>query len=120
MNLCPQCGREVGADAVRGLCPECLLKAGFGTVSGGPDAPHGFVPPPVGDLTPLFPRLEILELVGRGGMGAVYKARQKELDRVVALKILPPDTGRDPAFADRFAREAKALADAAAKAKAGA
>ncbi len=110
MNNCPQCGREVGADAVRGLCPECLLKAGFGTVSGGPEAAHGFTPPTVADLTPLFPQLEIVEFVGRGGMGAVYKARQKELDRVVALKILPPSVGADSSFAERFAREAKALA----------
>ena len=43
-------------------------------------------------------------------MGAVYKARQRELDRVVALKILPPGIGQDPAFAERFTREAKALA----------
>ena len=43
-------------------------------------------------------------------MGAVYKARQKELDRIVALKILPPGIGEDAAFAGRFAREAKALA----------
>jgi len=110
MNNCPQCGREVGAEVVRGLCPECLLKAGFGTVSGDAATSRGFVPPPVGDLAPLFPQLEIVEFVGRGGMGAVYKARQRDLDRVVALKILPPDIGRDPAFAERFAREAKALA----------
>ncbi len=43
-------------------------------------------------------------------MGAVYKARQKQLDRIVALKILPPGIGDDPAFAERFTREAKALA----------
>ena len=61
-------------------------------------------------LAVLFPQLEILELIGKGGMGAVYKARQKELDRIVALKILPPGIGDDPAFAERFAREAKALA----------
>ncbi|MDD5349250.1 MAG: serine/threonine-protein kinase [Chthoniobacteraceae bacterium] len=61
-------------------------------------------------MTPLFPQLEILEFIGQGGMGAVYKARQRELDRVVALKILPPGIGDAPAFAERFAREAKALA----------
>ncbi|MCX7044360.1 MAG: protein kinase [Candidatus Sumerlaeota bacterium] len=57
-----------------------------------------------------FPQFEILELLGRGGMGAVYKARQPQLDRIVALKILLPDIGRDPAFAERFATEARALA----------
>ncbi len=43
-------------------------------------------------------------------MGAVYKARQPRLDRYVALKILPPEVGKDPAFAERFTREARALA----------
>lgn len=64
------------------------------------------------ELAPLFPQLEILELLGRGGMGAVYKARQPKLDRMVALKILFPRTGGEagPGFAERFAREARALA----------
>jgi predicted Ser/Thr protein kinase len=69
-----------------------------------------FNPPSLEELAPLFPQLEILELIGKGGMGAVYQARQRQLDRVVALKILPPGIGRDASFAERFAREAKALA----------
>lgn len=69
-----------------------------------------FAPPTVARLTELFPALEIIELVGAGGMGAVYKARQKGLDRVVALKILPEEFGHDVRFALRFTREARTLA----------
>ena len=69
-----------------------------------------FVPPTVDEIARFFPQLEVLEFIGQGGMGAVYKARQKQLDRVVALKILPPDIGEDAAFAERFTREAKAMA----------
>ncbi len=107
---CPSCGKPLAPSAPKGLCPECLMKGAFPT---GPDtggkSPR-FVPPAVEELAPHFPQLEILEFVGQGGMGAVYRARQKQLDRVVALKILPPGIGRDAAFAERFVREAKALA----------
>ena len=69
-----------------------------------------FEPPSVGRLAELFPALQIMELIGAGGMGAVYKARQEGLDRVVALKILPEEFGHDVKFALRFTREARTLA----------
>ena len=62
------------------------------------------------DLAPHFPQLEIIECLGRGGMGVVYKARQKSLNRLVALKLLAPERVGDPKFAERFSREAHALA----------
>jgi len=73
-------------------------------------AERHFVPPKPAALAGLFPQFEILDLLGHGGMGAVYKARQKSLDRLVALKIINPAAADDPGFASRFEREAKALA----------
>jgi tRNA A-37 threonylcarbamoyl transferase component Bud32 len=57
-----------------------------------------------------FPDLEFGEILGRGGMGAVYRAKQTRLDRVVALKIIRPESADDPMFAKRFNREARTLA----------
>ncbi|MEL6109892.1 MAG: serine/threonine-protein kinase [Planctomycetota bacterium] len=71
---------------------------------------RGFEPPTVERLGELFPSLNILELIGAGGMGAVYKARQEGLDRVVAIKILPEEFAHDVKFALRFTREARTLA----------
>ncbi|MGH7978536.1 MAG: serine/threonine-protein kinase [Limisphaerales bacterium] len=67
-------------------------------------------PLPPEQIAPHFPQLEILECLGRGGMGVVYKARQKTMNRFVALKLLAPERVNDPKFAERFAREAQALA----------
>jgi adenylate cyclase len=53
---------------------------------------------------------EILALIGRGGMGEVYRARDTRLDRDVALKVLPRDVARDPVRLERFLREAKMVA----------
>src|SRR6185436_20107923 len=57
-----------------------------------------------------FPQFEIIELIGRGGMGCVFKVRQRHLDRYVALKLLSDKLARDPHFAERFNREGRVLA----------
>ena len=76
--------------------------------------PHGTKvvkpPPALDEIAKHFPQFEILECLGRGGMGVVYKARQPKLNRIVALKILAPEKVAEPKFAERFEREAQALA----------
>jgi serine/threonine protein kinase len=106
---CPQCGVNLPAGTLAGLCPACLLKQATAESATQPEAP-AFEPPSLAEVARLFPSLEILELLGKGGMGAVYKARQPALDRFVALKILPQQVGAGPGFTDRFTREARALA----------
>ena len=66
--------------------------------------------PPPDEIAEHFPQLQIIGLLGQGGMGAVYEARQKSLDRSVALKVLLPDADRDASFAERFDRESRSLA----------
>ena len=118
---CGSCGSELEAEASpQGLCARCLLEAGLKTsqtTSDGlqetsPGSPPSADPGPIdpAQLARLFPQLDIQKLLGRGGMGAVYLARQKALDRRVALKLLTPKPGLDAEFAERFSREARALA----------
>jgi len=114
IRCCPQCQQPLPINAPEGLCPQCLLKAAAAppseplmvTESGGGVVDIGD-PVAVGKCLPQF---EILELLGRGGMGVVYKARQKQLDRLVALKILPPSEAHAADFVARFTREARSLA----------
>lgn len=86
------------------------IKAIKDALNGSEQSTRAFVPPTVERLAELFPALHIVELLGAGGMGAVYKARQAGLDRVVALKILPEEFGHDVKSALRFTREARTLA----------
>jgi predicted Ser/Thr protein kinase len=116
-DRCRRCGdgfpAAVDPGDFDGICPACL--AGLATMEDiapstlDPVSAAAKEPPPL-KRGATFRGLEVLELVGQGGMGVVYKARQIELGRIVALKILSPRLAADPEFARRFTREAQALA----------
>jgi len=118
---CPECGADLSDSSSGTPCSACLLKLGMQTWQADLSSP-GMQPTTatVGvsegrvsvtpDLAAKFPQLEILHLVARGGMGDVYCARQTSLDRLVALKIIRPEAQASAGFAERFVREAQALA----------
>jgi serine/threonine protein kinase len=107
-RTCRTCGAPIPEDAPGGSCPACALRGGLGidesdaAAEGRPLAPE--------ELQRLLPHLEVSEIIGQGGMGVVYAGRQAALDRAVAIKVLPRRVADDPAFAERFRREAKAMA----------
>ena len=122
---CPRCGgpRPANWPPTR-PCPGCLMALGLGTHPENDSDPAPMVftgrdsdsasaigpSPTPAELDPLFPELEVLELIGEGGMGAVYRARQIQLDRPVALKVLRPQPDPDGSLGERFLREARSLA----------
>ncbi len=108
LRQCPQCNAPLPPNAPQGLCPRCLLNAAAAPPEG---IPGDIID--IGDAAEVakaLPQFEIIALLGQGGMGVVYKARQIVLDRVVALKILPPADAFSPDFVERFRREARSLA----------
>lgn len=116
---CPRCGTTLPAGSPEELCPRCLMEAGIAsdaaTVLTGEAKQRSkrsgaFESADIAELNTTLPQFEFVELLGQGGMGAVYKARQRDLDRIVAVKILPRELASSPGFADRFSREARALA----------
>ncbi|MCA8964438.1 MAG: serine/threonine protein kinase [Planctomycetes bacterium] len=107
-TCCPRCQATV--PPATGHCPRCLLALAMTTGAAATSARPGPPAPTPEELQPLFADYELQTLLGRGGMGFVYRARHRRLDRIVALKLLRGDLAADPAFAERFEREARALA----------
>ena len=108
---CPTCGATLQSGTLSGFCPACLLSQGTETQTYDSAVPGTRGEPLTApEVARLFPLLEIIELIGAGGMGAVYKARQPALDRIVALKLVRAGGPSDQTFTERFNREARALA----------
>ena len=122
-RVCRKCGAEIFADAPEGLCTACLFETGLNllaneSVTGVVDpgrhedvqAPYKKKPPRSANTFADFGDYELLEVIGRGGQGVVYRARQKSLNRTVALKIIALGHWATDAHLKRFRREAEAAA----------
>jgi len=116
-RVCENCGDKIFEDAPKGLCPACLLETGIGllatedkdAVDSTPVAREARIAPPKTMLGELGD-YELLKEIGRGGQGVVYRARQRSLNRTVALKVIGLGQWATKAHLKRFRLEAEAAA----------
>jgi serine/threonine protein kinase/Tfp pilus assembly protein PilF len=106
-RVCAECGATVFADAPEGFCSVCLFRTGLGSPDNENDEA---LEPTIARMLKDFGDYELLEEIGRGGQGVVYRARQKSLNRIVALKVIGLAHWATQAHVKRFRMEAEAAA----------